>query len=135
MASVTRFERCYVASPVCMPNRASIMTGRMPAVHRVRMNGISLSLQENTFVDLLRLRGYRTALIGKSHLQNMLDAPPFVVREQIDEGKWQPPIYAREAVKPALGDDYGQDLPSRSAERRVGKEGGSTCRFRWGPYH
>src|SRR3546814_6708807 len=62
---------------------------------------------------LLRLRGYRTALIGKSHLQNMLDAPPFVVREQIDEGKWQPPIYAREAVKPALGDDYGQELPSR----------------------
>src|SRR3546814_16957303 len=43
----------------------------------------------------------------------MLDAPPFVVREQIDEGKWQPPIYAREAVKPALGDDYGQELPSR----------------------
>src|SRR3546814_14513043 len=53
-ASGTRFERCYVASPVCMPNRASIMTGRMPSVHRVRMNGISLSLQENTFVDLLR---------------------------------------------------------------------------------
>lgn len=96
-----------------MPNRASIMTGRMPSAHRVRMNGISLSLRENTFVDLLRLRGYRTALIGKSHLQNMLDAPPFVVREQIDEGKWQPPAYAREAVKPAPGDDYGQELPSR----------------------
>src|SRR3546814_19495214 len=24
---------------------------------------------------------------------------------------------------------------SRSAERRVGKEGGSTCRCRWSPYH
>src|SRR3546814_17811289 len=25
--------------------------------------------------------------------------------------------------------------PSRSEERRVGKECVSTCRFRWGPYH
>src|SRR3546814_19893610 len=26
-------------------------------------------------------------------------------------------------------------LVMRSEERRVGKEGVSTCRFRWGPYH
>src|SRR3546814_14426399 len=25
--------------------------------------------------------------------------------------------------------------PTRSEERRVGKEGVSTCRFRWSPYH
>ena len=25
----TRFDRFYVASPVCMPNRATLMTGRM----------------------------------------------------------------------------------------------------------
>ena len=28
----TAFDRFYVASPVCMPNRASLMTGRMPSV-------------------------------------------------------------------------------------------------------
>src|SRR3546814_19602703 len=30
-----------------------------------------------------------------------------------------------------------QGLPQdkRSDERRVGKEGGSTCRYRWSPYH
>lgn len=66
----------YVASPICMPNRATLMTGRMPSVHGVRHNGIPLSLATTTFVEQLRLAGYRTALIGKSHLQNMTGNPP-----------------------------------------------------------
>ena len=43
----TRFDRFYVASPVCMPNRASIMTSRMPSGHRGRFNGIGLGLGDN----------------------------------------------------------------------------------------
>ncbi len=109
----TRFDRCYVASPVCMPNRASIFTGRRPSVHRVRMNGIPLSLQENTFVELLRLRGYRTALIGKSHLQNMYEMPPMVNPPKPAAGLWMPPASASEAVRCHPGDDYGQELASR----------------------
>ena len=71
-----RFENGYVASPVCMPNRASIMTGRLPSLHGVRHNGTPLGLDATTFVELLRDAGYRTALIGKSHLQNITDIPP-----------------------------------------------------------
>ena len=65
----TVWDRFYVASPVCMPNRASFMTARMPSSHGVRMNGIPLDKRNVTFVDLLRDAGYKTALIGKSHLQ------------------------------------------------------------------
>ena len=68
-----RFENFYVASAVCMPNRASIMTGRMPSSHGVRFNGIPLSRDAVTFVDLLRANGYRTGLVGKAHLQNVTD--------------------------------------------------------------
>ena len=32
-----RYDRFYVANPICMPNRASIMTGRMPSLHGVRL--------------------------------------------------------------------------------------------------
>src|SRR5262245_32435585 len=71
------FDKFYVTSPVCMPNRASLMTGRMPSVHGVRANGIPLSLDAVTFVDLLRDAGYATALIGKSHLQNFTGRPPY----------------------------------------------------------
>src|SRR5262245_9575968 len=70
-----RFTRFYVATPVCMPNRATLMTGRMPSVHGARSNGIPLPLRSNTFVGLLRASGYSTALVGKSHLQNFGDAP------------------------------------------------------------
>src|SRR3546814_19467354 len=28
-----------------------------------------------------------------------------------------------------------EDPPARSEERRAGKEGVSTCRYRWSPYH
>jgi hypothetical protein len=53
----TRFERFYVATPVCMPNRATLMAGRMPSVHGVRSNGSPLSLESNTFIDALCVAG------------------------------------------------------------------------------
>lgn len=67
----TVFRNAFVANPICMPNRASILTGRMPSVHGTRFNGISLDERANTFVRLLRESGYRTTHIGKSHLQTM----------------------------------------------------------------
>ncbi len=69
-AGGTVFERAYVANPVCMPNRSTIMTGRMPSAHGVIFNDRSLDPSANTFVAQLRRSGYRTALIGKSHLQH-----------------------------------------------------------------
>ena len=70
-----RFENFHVATPICQPNRASLMTGRLPSAHGLQMNGRELSLGERTFVDTLRLAGYRTALVGKSHLQNITTSP------------------------------------------------------------
>lgn len=80
------FDKFYVASPVCMPNRASLMTCRMPESHGVRMNGIPLSQRNVTFVELLRDAGYKTALIGKSHLQNFTGAPATKKRPPAREG-------------------------------------------------
>src|SRR6266704_5448117 len=86
----TAFDRFYVASPVGQPNRATLMTGRMPSLHGVRYNGISLSLNANTFVDLFRAAGWRTALIGKSHLQNMTGLPTVLEKPKPPDG-YQPP--------------------------------------------
>ena len=71
----TTFDKFYVATPVCMPNRAALMTGRMPSANGTRHNGIPLSTDSVTFVDLLAAAGYRTALVGKSHIQNMTGRP------------------------------------------------------------
>ncbi len=75
-AQGTRFDNFHVASPVCMPNRASLLTGRYPSVHGLRYNGCRLPLSANTFVDLLGNAGYHTAAIGKSHIQPFTGIPP-----------------------------------------------------------
>ena len=64
------FENAWVSNPVCMPNRSSIMTGRMPSAHGVVFNDRSLDWGANTFVRRFAKSGYRTGLIGKSHLQH-----------------------------------------------------------------
>ena len=69
------FDQAFVANPICMPNRSTLMTGRMPSVHGTRFNGVPLDWRANTFVRRLRTEGYRTGLIGKSHLQNMGHQP------------------------------------------------------------
>lgn len=94
---------CHVATPLCMPNRASLMTGRMPSAHGVRHNGIPLSLGARTFVEQLRLAGYDTALLGKSHLQNITDKPALADPRQ--------PRLPADAERPYPG-NYLQERPS-----------------------
>ena len=64
------FDNAWVSNPVCMPNRCTIMTGRMPSAHGVVFNDRSLDWGANTFVRRFRKSGYRTGLLGKSHLQH-----------------------------------------------------------------
>jgi len=104
-AEGTRFDEFHVATPVCMPNRASFMTGRMPSVHGLRYNGCLLSERANTFVDVLKAGGYATATIGKSHLQPFTDFEA----EKLG-GDLNGPI--EEAWKPEPG-DYGCEEPER----------------------
>src|SRR6476620_3849214 len=108
----TAFDRFYVASPVCQPNRARLMTGRMPSVHDVRSNGIPLSMNAVTFVDLLRDAGYRTALVGKSHLQNFTDWDPLIRRPPPRDGFHEPSPPLRQALRNDLADPkYEQETP------------------------
>ncbi|WP_420178378.1 sulfatase [Paenarthrobacter sp. TA1.8] len=65
------FENATVANPTCMPNRASLMTGRWPSAHGTRCNGITLDPLTQTVPGSLGAGGYRTVGVGKLHHQNM----------------------------------------------------------------
>ena len=118
----TRFERFYVATPICMPNRATLMTGRMPSLHGARQNGIPLSLTATTFVDIMRAAGYETALIGKCHLQSISANLPTIGMPEPDPNLTPPPEHLREADNTLMGHGrYDQELPS-TWEREPGFE-------------
>lgn len=106
-----QFTRCYVATPQCMPNRATMMTGRLPSAHGSRTNGIPLSRKANVFVDLLRAARYRTALIGKSHLQTMLPTPPDRIPADVRERSSSRDSGLAQAWRPEPSRDYRRERP------------------------
>jgi len=85
-----KFTSFYVSSGVCTPSRASLMTGCYPrrvnmqvsdtggaVLHPVSPKG--LNPDEVTIAEVLKTRGYATAIIGKWHLG---DQPRFLPTRQ-----------------------------------------------------
>jgi arylsulfatase A-like enzyme len=97
----TSFTNAFAANPICMPNRATLLTGRMPSAHGTRTNGISLDWDVATFVRELRRSGYRTGLVGKAHFQNMGTGKAMV---DLLRGTWA----AREAIEPHHPDRWDE---------------------------
>lgn len=62
------FERAYCTAPLCVPSRTSMLTGRWPEAHRVRMNyAIDDAFFEKDLYQAAKEMGYRTGLTGKNH--------------------------------------------------------------------
>lgn len=101
-------DRFYVASPVCMPNRASLMTCRMPSSHGTRSLGVPLAHKNVTFVELMAAAGYDTCLIGKSHLQNVSDFDVQIEQPDYREGYVEPPEDLEIAVRSDLDNESYQ---------------------------
>ena len=108
-----RFDRAHVANPICMPNRSSIFTGRMPSLHGTRYNGIALDWRVETFPRVLKRAGYHTAHLGKCHLQNM-NIMASIAKKQTDKMK---PGDANDLSDYPLGWDDHENLRRHSKEK------------------
>ena len=65
--SVT-YTNCYTNCPLCMPARATMMSGLYPREHGIWANDQDSPHDGPSHVRNVRDAGYHTALIGKSHL-------------------------------------------------------------------
>ena len=110
-AKGTSFDRFYVATPVCQPNRSTLFTGRMPSLHGVRSNGIPLDMRASTFTEGMRQSGYATALVGKSHIQNMTSLPAMHTRPDPKDGYTSLREQMPEAFEADEKGNYGQEHP------------------------
>ena len=75
-----RFTNFYDAQAVCSASRSALLTGCYPT--RIGISGaldhnskIALNPEEETIAELLKTKGYKTAIIGKWHLGNK---PPYL---------------------------------------------------------
>ncbi|CAN0589643.1 unnamed protein product, partial [Laminaria digitata] len=66
-ARSARFAKCYTASPLCAPGRASFMSGQLPSRTRVYDNAAEFASDIPTYAHHLRAAGYYTCLSGKMH--------------------------------------------------------------------
>lgn len=104
----TRFTRFYVAQPVCSASRAALLTGCYP--NRIGIAGalspnatVGISAGETTLGQLVKSRGYATAIFGKWHLGHHPEFLP--TRHGFDE---------------YLGLPYSNDMWPRHPEAPVG---------------
>ena len=65
------FQNAYCQSPICMPSRASMLSGQYPSTNRVfGFEGLG-DPRTPQLVSVLKQAGYRTGAFGKFHVHNI----------------------------------------------------------------
>src|SRR6266542_5603272 len=68
-----RFSGAYCTGPLCLPARASRISGTYPHNHGIQQNAGVMPADDETYAHLLQRVGYATAYVGKTHFGS--DAP------------------------------------------------------------
>lgn len=87
-AEGVRFERAYTCSPTCTPARAGMMTGIYPQNTGAWANNLPLGQGVRTLGHHFRAAGYRTAYIGKWHLDGLDYFGTGVCPEEFEDEYW-----------------------------------------------
>jgi len=112
-----RFDHCYSA-PVCSPSRVKLLTGRYG--FRTGQTWGHIPSKEITFGQILRDKGYKTAIAGKWQLAMLKDSSDHIKQMGFDEScvfgwhegprYYEPFIYQNGKVLEEVEDKYGPDI-------------------------
>lgn len=61
------YERAYCQSPICIPSRITMITGKTAQHHGATLHNTAMRENERTIGHALQENGYRTHFIGKPH--------------------------------------------------------------------
>ena len=64
-----RLTNCFCTNSICVPSRATILTGQYSHTNGVKTLDYSLESARQTLAHRMRAAGYETAMIGKWHLK------------------------------------------------------------------
>jgi choline-sulfatase len=84
-ASGVRFDSSYCSNPVCVPSRASLLTGLYTHNHGALNNSIPWPFEHQTIAHHFHRAGYMTGLIGKMHF---VDAQTHGFDYHLDFNDW-----------------------------------------------
>ena len=132
--SGVRFDSAYCSNPVCVPSRASLLTGLYTHNHKAYNNGTPWPFEKKTIAHAFGRAGYFTGLIGKMHF---VDAQTHGFDYRLDFNDWfqylgpKTKLYAEELSRRNSGsgmpqiDDLWRDdddpwLQEREKDTRAG---------------
>ncbi len=106
-----RLTNCFCTNSICVPSRASILTGQYSHVNGVKTLSGALDPAADNVAKRLRKAGYQTALVGKWHLKK----PPAgfdywnIIKGQ---GRYHNPVmYEMDQTKPVVQEGgYSTDV-------------------------
>ncbi len=112
----TVFERAWTTSPLCVPARASLATGRHVHQHRYWDNAIAYDGAVPSWMQRLSAAGVAVDAIGKLHFRQ--EADPVGFRQQII------PVHIQDGVGQVWG-SVRDPLPEQAAESGMFKRLGA----------
>jgi len=116
-----RLTNCFCTNSICVPSRASILTGQYSHANGVKTLKDALSPEADNVAKRLQQAGYQTALVGKWHLKKAPTGFDYwnIIKGQ---GRYQNPVmHEMDLSRPVVEEGFSTDVFTDKALAWLGR--------------